>query len=323
MTIPHTSSRKYEEAIALLNAEAKALVLLANQLDSSFGETIECLFNTQGRIAVTGMGKSGLVGRKVAATLSSTGTPSYFIHPGEASHGDLGLLSPKDALLALSYSGNTRELADIINYATLAGIPIIGMTRNKDSLLGRHADHLLLLPNLPEADSLDCAPTTSTTMQMALGDAIAITLMKRRGISAQDFHRWHPGGSLGQRLHLVRDLMHTGDSLPLADINFPMSEAIILMSSKGFGIIGAVHEGRLAGIITDGDLRRHMDSTLLDKKVCEVMTHSPYVISGDKLAAEAMKTMREKKITSLFVMEDDAPIGLIHIHDLLQAGFSF
>lgn len=309
-------------ACAILQTEANALMQLSAQLDNAFNEAITCLMGTTGRIAVTGMGKSGLVGRKIAATLASTGSSAYFIHPGEASHGDMGLLGRQDTLLALSYSGNTRELGDILNYASVSGIPIIGITRDKDSFLGRRSTYLLLLPNLPEVDALNCAPTTSTTMQMALGDAIAITLMTRKGISDRDFHRWHPGGALGHKLRLVKDIMHTGNNIPLITPDAFMSDVLLEMSAKGFGVIGIAHNRMLAGIITDGDLRRHMDSSLLSKKAFEVMTAAPIVISQDHLATDALKIMRENKITALFVTEGKRVIGIIHIHDLLQAGMA-
>lgn len=306
-------------ASTILEKEASALLKLARQLNEDFSRSIDCLYKIPGRIAVTGIGKSGLVGRKISATLSSTGSPSFFIHPVEASHGDLGMLSRGDALLALSYSGNTYELMNLVRYAKAFGIPIISMTRNPESKLATHSDYHLLLPDLPEADTIDCAPTTSTTMQIALGDAIAITLMKKRGIAVEDFHRWHPGGTLGQKLFLVRDLMHSGENIPLISRDALMSEAIIQMSAKGFGVIGVADTEGLAGVITDGDLRRHMHSNLLNKKVSEVMTSNPFVLEENRLAEEALQMMREKKITTIFVVKNSVPVGILHIHDLLQS----
>lgn len=253
-------------AASVLQQEARALTLMAAGLSSAFYDAVSCLYGISGRIAVTGMGKSGHVARKVAATLASTGSPAYFIHPGEASHGDLGMLATGDAVLAFSNSGNTAELSDIVLYAARRNIPLTGVTRNADSLLGKHATHILLLPPVPEADPLDCAPTTSTTLQMALGDALALTLMRRRGCSPEEFHRWHPGGSLGRKLLTVREIMHTGEDMPLLPASARMPDVLMLMTGKGFGVAGILEKNRLAGIITDGDLRRHMGPALMDKK---------------------------------------------------------
>lgn len=304
----------------VLKDEARALIELSEKLNSGFLEAIDCLYGIKGRMVLTGMGKSGLVARKVAATLSSTGSPAFFIHPSEASHGDLGLISEDDALLAFSWSGNTKELSDILHYTISRGIPVIGITRDRNSLLGKNSSYLLELPELPEADILDCAPTTSTTMQMALGDAIAIGLMHKRGISEKDFHRWHPGGSLGRKLYLVSDLMHKGDEIPLVDADYSMSEVILQISAKGFGVSGITRGEELYGIITDGDLRRHMTSDLLSRKAYEVMTEKPVVIEEDRLAAEALGLMRAKNITALFVVRENKPIGLLHMRDLLHIG---
>lgn len=307
-------------AASILRQEARALILLANGLDTVFCGIVDCLYSINGRIAVTGMGKSGHVARKVAATLASTGSPAYFIHPGEASHGDLGMLASGDAVLAFSNSGNTTELSDIVLYAARRNIPLIGVTRNADSLLGRHAAHLLLLPLVPEADPLDCAPTTSTTLQMALGDALALTLMRRHGCSPEEFHRWHPGGTLGRKLLTVRELMHTGGDMPLLPASALMPEVLVLMTGKGFGVAGVLDGNRLVGIITDGDLRRHMGPSLMDKKAKQVMHPDPVVVSEDTLAVAALRLMQENKITSLFVAKEGKPVGILNVHDCLRAG---
>ena len=246
-----------------LKKQAEALWHMAEDLDGSFDEVIRCLLSISGRIAVSGMGKSGHVARKVAATLASTGSPAYFIHPAEASHGDLGMMSRHDAVIAFSNSGETAELNDIILFASRHGIPITGVTKRGDSFLARHADYVLLLPNEPEACPIGCAPTTSTTLQMALGDAIALSLLKARGFGAEDFHRFHPGGRLGRKLMTVREIMHVGEALPLASLDSPMTEILCIMTGKGFGCVGIMEKGILVGIITDGDLRRHMDGGLL------------------------------------------------------------
>ena len=307
-------------AASRLRQEAHALTLLARGLDTAFCDVVDCLYGLSGRIAVTGMGKSGHVARKVAATLASTGSPAYFIHPGEASHGDLGMLAAGDAVLAFSNSGNTAELSDIVLYAARRSIPLIGVTRNADSLLGRHSTLLLLLPPVSEADPLDCAPTTSTTLQMALGDALALTLMRRRGCSPEEFHRWHPGGSLGRKLLTVREIMHTGEGMPLLPVSAPMSEVLVLMTGKGFGVAGILDRSRLAGIITDGDLRRHMGPALMDKKAKQVMHPDPVVVGEDTLAVAALRLMQENKITSLFVTNEEKPVGILNVHDCLRAG---
>lgn len=312
--------RETSFAASVLRQEAHALALLARGLDAAFCEVVDCLYGVKGRIAVTGMGKSGHVARKVAATLASTGSPAYFIHPGEASHGDLGMLAVGDAVLAFSNSGNTTELSDIVLYAARRNIPLIGVTRNTDSLLGKHATHILLLPLVPEADPLDCAPTTSTTLQMALGDALALTLMRRRGCSPEEFHRWHPGGSLGRKLLMVREIMHTGKDMPLLPGSALMPDVLMLMTGKGFGVAGIVERKRLAGIITDGDLRRHMGPSLMDKKAKQVMHPDPVVVSEDTLAVAALRLMQENKVTSLFVTREGKPVGILNVHDCLRAG---
>ena len=312
--------REVTFAASVLQQEAHALTLMARGLNTVFSDAVSCLYDIPGRIAVTGMGKSGHVARKVAATLASTGSPAYFIHPGEASHGDLGMLASGDAVLAFSNSGNTAELSDIVLYAARRTLPLIGVTRNADSLLGKHATHILLLPLVPEADPLDCAPTTSTTLQMALGDALALTLMRRRGCSPEEFHRWHPGGSLGRKLLTVREIMHTGEDMPLLAASARMPDVLMQMTGKGFGVAGILSGNRLAGIITDGDLRRHMGPSLMDKTARQVMHADPVVVSEDTLAVAALRLMQENRITSLFVTHEGKPIGILNVHDCLRAG---
>ena len=310
--------RYLDEARQVLRSEAQALMVLAEGLDETFEKTVDCLLHIQGRIAVTGMGKSGHVARKVAATLASTGSPAYFIHPAEASHGDLGMMTPQDAVLAISNSGNTSELTDIVLYASQNNMPLVAITRNADSFLGKHCDYLLLQPQLHEACPLDCAPTTSTTMQMALGDALAMCLLSARGFRKEDFHRFHPGGSLGQKLALVRDLMHTGDAIPLVGLEASMMEVLAEMTRKGFGCVGVMEDGRLVGIITDGDLRRHMGPDILSSSARDLMTRNPVCISADALSARAQGVMEEHKITCLFITDEkDCPVGILSMHDIL------
>ena len=303
-----------------IDKEVEALHIMENELNGNLEKALDLMQNTKGRVIITGMGKSGHIGNKIAATLASTGTPSFFVHPGEASHGDLGMLASGDAVLAFSNSGNTAELSDIVLYAVRRNIPLIGVTRNADSLLGKHATHTLLLPLVPEADPLDCAPTTSTTLQIALGDALALTLMRRRGCSPEEFHRWHPGGSLGRKLLTVKEIMHTGEDMPLLSASAPMPDVLMLMTGKGFGVAGILEKNRLAGIITDGDLRRHMGPSLTDKKAKQVMHPDPVVVSEDTLAVAALRLMQENKITSLFVTNDGKPVGILNVHDCLRAG---
>jgi arabinose-5-phosphate isomerase len=309
------------EARRVLETEAAALATLAAALDGSFGAALERLAAVTGRIVVTGMGKSGHVGRKIAATLASTGSPALFVHPAEASHGDLGMITPADAILALSNSGETPELSDILAYARRFAIPLVAVTSRADSTLARHADVALKLPAAPEACPMGLAPTTSTTLMLALGDAIAVALLARKGFSASDFRVFHPGGKLGQRLARVRDLMHTGADVPLAAETTRMDEALVIMTAGRFGCLGLTDgSSRLSGIITDGDLRRHMEPGLLGRRAAEVMTRNPRTIDPDALAAEALRMMNERRITALFVVEEGRPTGILHVHDLLRAG---
>lgn len=311
-------------ARSVLATEAAGLRALAAGLDESFGRAVALLHLPAGRIVVSGMGKSGHVARKIAATLASTGSPALFVHPAEASHGDLGMIVRGDAVLALSNSGETAELADLVGHARRFGIPLVGITGRPDSTLARAADVALFLPKAPEACPMGLAPTTSTAMQMALGDALAVALLTRRGFTAADFHRFHPGGKLGARLTRVRDLMHTGTALPLASPGTPMDRALLVMTEKRFGCLGVTDEtGRLVGIVTDGDLRRAMGPGLLTRRVAEVMTPRPRTIAADALAGEALREMNDtaRPITTLFVV-DEAGLaqGILHIHDLLRAG---
>ena len=312
-----------EVARTVLAAEAAGLRSLAASLDGRFAAAVERLAACTGRVVVSGMGKSGHVGRKIASTLASTGTPALFVHPGEASHGDLGMIVPGDAVLALSNSGETAELADLVAHARRFGLPLVAITRQADSALARAADVLLLLPAAAEACPMGLAPTTSTTMQLALGDALAVALLTRRGFTATDFSQFHPGGKLGAQLRRVSDLMHGGDAMPLADAALPMGQALLVMTGKGFGCLGAVDvAGRLAGVLTDGDLRRAMGPDLLGRRVEDVMNRTPRTIGPEALAADALRLMGgPRPVTSLFVLDADGrPMGLLHVHDLLRAG---
>jgi arabinose-5-phosphate isomerase len=312
-----------EDVIAVarrvLAIEAQALGQLSASLGQPFVSAVETLFAAQGRVIVTGVGKSGHVGRKIAATLASTGQPAHFVHAAEASHGDLGMISQGDVVIAISKSGEAKELADILAYTRRFAIPSIAITAVATSALGSAADIVLLLPDAPEATADVNAPTTSTTLQIALGDALAVALLERRGFTANDFRIYHPGGKLGAMLRTVADLMHGGSEVPLVGEDTPMKEALLVMTEKRFGAVGVTDgSGALVGLITDGDLRRHIDG-LLDHTAGEVMTRDPRTTTGQTLAAEALKTM-EGRITVLFVVDDGEPVGVLHIHDLLRAG---
>ena len=305
----------------VLALEADALRALAAGLDGEFSRIIDLLAGISGRIVATGMGKSGHIARKFAATLASTGTPALYVHPAEASHGDLGMITTDDAVVALSNSGETPELGDLMAYAKRFRIPLIGLTGRAGSTLAEQADLALALPPMPEACPMGLSPTTSTTAMLALGDAIAVALLERRGFTVEDFQVLHPGGKLGQMLLRVCDLMHSGAELPLAGIGTNMADALLVMTAKRFGCIGVVAaDGRLTGIITDGDLRRHMSPQFLTVRVEEVMTPDPRTIRSQALAAEALGMMNSRQITSLFVVEDGIPRGILHIHDCLSAG---
>ena len=307
----------------VLALEGRALAAFAEALGDSFAAAVDLMYRTRGRVIVSGMGKSGHVGRKIAATLASTGTPAQFVHPAEASHGDLGMITSDDVVLMLSNSGETRELADIIAYTRRFSIPLIGVASRAGSTLLKASDVAIVLPRAPEACPTGLAPTTSTTLTMALGDALAVALMERRGFTPEHFAAFHPGGTLGARLLRVGDLMARGDELPLVGEDTPMSETILVMTRKGFGVAGVTDgEGRLVGVVTDGDLRRHMEG-LLARTAGEVATRSPRTIAPDRLAQEAVRLMNEYRITCLFVTETDPParpLGLVHMHHCLSAG---
>ena len=317
------SSRDLAAAVRVLGVEAEGLRALAASLDQIFSKALDLLSSAKGRIVVTGMGKSGHVGSKIAATLASTGSPAMYVHPAEASHGDLGMIVESDAVLALSNSGDTPELADIIAYTRRFRIPLVAITSGKSSALATAADAALILPSVDEACPMGLAPTTSTTMTLALGDALAVALLERRGFTPTDFRVLHPGGKLGRSLIKVSDLMHGGERLPLTGETTSVTDAVLVISEKGFGCVGIVdRDGGLIGIITDGDLRRHMSATLWSQKAGEIMTRKPKTIASDALAGEALAAMNmgARRITTLFVVEGGKPVGIVHMHDLLRAG---
>ena len=305
----------------VIRREAEALGVLADSLGETFGQAVALIMQAKGRVIVSGMGKSGHIARKIAATFASTGTPAQFVHPAEASHGDLGMVMRGDVVLVLSNSGETSELADIVAHTRRFNIPLIGVASRADSTLLKAADVALLLPNVPEACDTGIVPTTSTTMALALGDALAVALMEHRQFTPEHFAVFHPGGKLGQRLMFVRDLMHT--DMPLVPLQTPMTEALLAISRAGFGVVGVTDaKGALAGIVTDGDLRRHMDG-LLSHTADEVMTRAPRTVAPDALAETALALMQDRKITCLFVVDPAGagdPAGILHIHDLLRAG---
>jgi arabinose-5-phosphate isomerase len=313
-------------ALRTLETEASGITALAAAIHDGLGQgftaAIEMIRAARGRVIVTGMGKSGHVARKITATLASTGTPAVFVHPSEASHGDLGMITPDDVIMALSWSGETAELKDLTDYSRRFRIGLIAVTAAADSALARAADVVLALPAAREACPHNLAPTTSTLMQQALGDALAIALLESRGFTALDFAKFHPGGRLGAMLKFVRDLMHTGDEIPLARIGTRMADAIAVMTAKTFGCVGVVDgKGTLVGIVTDGDLRRHLGvADVLDLKVEAVMTKKPKTVRPDQLASEALEIINSSKITALMVAEAGKPVGIVHFHDLLRAG---
>jgi arabinose-5-phosphate isomerase len=313
-----------DAARRVLRTEIAGLEALVAGLDGAFTAAVEVLAKVQGRVTVSGMGKSGHVAHKIAATLSSTGTPAQFVHPGEASHGDLGMIAENDAVLALSNSGDTAELAAIVAYTRRFRIPLIAMTRRHNSALAEAADVTLLLPATAEACPMGLAPTTSTTMMIALGDALAVALLERKGFSTTDFQRLHPGGQLGRQLLRVLDIMHGEDAVPLVPRGTMMAEAILVMTQKSFGCVGVTDDtGALIGIVTDGDLRRHMGDRLLGVAVDAVMNAQPKTIRPQALAAEALGQMNALSITSLFAVDEQhRPLGILHIHDCLRAGIA-
>ncbi len=294
---------------------------MRNGLGRNFVSAVETIRGAHGRVIVTGIGKSGHVARKIAATLASTGTPAFFVHAAEASHGDLGMITSDDVMLVLSSSGETEELKDLINYSRRFGIALIAVTTNAESTLGRAADIVLAMPAIREACPHNLAPTTSSLIQLALGDALAIALLESRGFTAIDFGVFHPRGQLGAALKFIRDIMHPGAAIPLIERGAPMSEAIVEMSAKGFGCVAVTgRDGKLDGVITDGDLRRHMRVDLLQAAVDDIMTTSPKTVRPDQLASEALQILNSLKITALIVVESGRPVGIVHFHDLLRAG---
>jgi arabinose-5-phosphate isomerase len=330
LPLPPTSTRDpnalLDSAARTLDAEAEGIAALLAALRADLGPAFvagaELLRAARGRVIVTGMGKSGHVGRKIAATLASTGTPAYFVHPGEASHGDLGVITADDVIMALSWSGETNELKDLIDYSRRFRIGLIAVTATAESTLGRSADVALVLPQAREACPHNLAPTTSSLMQLALGDALAIALLESRGFTPVDFRIYHPGGRLGAILKFVRDVMKGGDAVPLAPLGTPMRAAVNEMTAKGAGCIGVTGvDGRLVGIITDGDLRRHLRANMLDLSVDELMTRNPKTVRPDQLVSKALEHLNASRITVLFVADAAGrPVGIVHFHDLLTAG---
>ena len=319
------SVRDVESARRVFRLEAEGILSLARAFDGPLGpafvRAVDLIRAAGGRVIITGMGKSGHVARKIAATMASVGTPAQFVHPAEASHGDLGMITRDDAVIALSNSGETQELADLIAYCKRFGIPLVAVTAGAGSTLADAADVTLALPASPEACPMGLAPTTSTTMMLALGDALAVALLERSGFSAEHFQVLHPGGKLGRKLLRVSDLMHVGDAMPLVRPHQPMSEVLIEMTAKRHGHCGVVgDDGKLAGIVTDGDLRRHMSPDLLARHAEAVMTPNPLTIRPEAFAAEALGLMQARKKNGLFAVKAGRPVGFVHLHDLLKAG---
>ena len=313
-----------ESALRTISAEIEAISNLKNSLAlENLTAALDLMQNASGRIIITGMGKSGHIGNKIAASLASTGTPSFFVHPAEASHGDLGMITEDDVVIAISNSGESKELVDIINYCKRFGIKLISITNNSNSSLGKAGDIVLELPNNGEACPLGLAPTNSTTATLVLGDILTVAMIERRGFSKMQFNQRHPGGKLGSILQKVKDMMHKGSAMPILNINATINEIILEMTSKRLGCVGFVNEkGEFCGMFTDGDLRRCINSDLKNAKASEIMTKNPITAKPEMFASEAIKIMNEKKITNLFVIEDNKPIGTIHIHDLLKAGIA-
>jgi len=320
-----TDQSAVQSAVRTLEVGSQGIEALASALQgplgAAFAETVTLIRQAKGRVIVTGLGKSGHVARKFAATLASTGTPAFFVHASEASHGDLGMITPDDVILALSWSGEQPEMKNLVNYSARFAIPMIAVTSNADSSLGQAARIVLELPKVREACPHNLAPTTSTLMQAAIGDALAIALLESRGFTALQFANFHPGGKLGAMLKHTSDLMHTGDAVPTKPLGTKMSDALVEMSAKGFGCVAIVDpRGHIAGIITDGDLRRKMRPDLMTALVDDVMTKNPKLIDRDSLASEALELLNSLKITTLIVTEANKPVGIIHLHDLLRAG---
>lgn len=318
-----TETKFLSTARRVIRDEAAALSILADALDQGLSDAVDLILNAKGRVIVSGIGKSGHIARKIAATLASTGTPAHFVHPAEASHGDLGMVTKGDVVLAISNSGEAPELANLIAYTQRFGIPLIGLTSGKDSALAAQSDIVLLIPKLPEACGTGVVPTTSTTMTLALGDALCVAIMEHRDFTSENFRDFHPGGKLGAQLARVGDLMHREDAIPLVHDTTMMGDTLLTISQKGFGVVGVLdRDGYLAGIVTDGDLRRNMTG-LLELTAGQVMTKAPRTITPDALAEEAVNVMQTSKITCLFVVPPHGPrkvAGILHIHDCLRAG---
>lgn len=313
-----SAERTLTTEVAALEAVRAAL---RNGLSGPFTRAVDLIRSIDGRVIVTGVGKSGHIGTKMAATFASTGTPAFFVHASEASHGDLGMITERDIIIAISWSGETQELASCIAFSRRFKIPLIAVTSRADSALGRAADIVLHLPKVEEACPHGLAPTSSTIIQMAMGDALAVALLESRGFTASDFRVFHPGGRLGASLRLVRDIMHTGEQVPIAPAGTTVHEAIMLMTSKGFGSVAVVNDlHQLIGIVTDGDLRRHLDGHVLERCVEDIMTTSPKVIAPDVLVGTALEMLNASSITALYVVEDRRPVGIVHLHDLLRIG---
>jgi arabinose-5-phosphate isomerase len=321
-----SSSASCESAVRTLGLEGEGIAALRSALSGHmaepFNEAVRLLKSARGRVIVSGIGKSGHVGQKIAATFASTGTPAFFVHPSEASHGDLGMITREDVILALSWSGETVELKNIITYSRRYSVPLISLTSRAGSALGQQSDVVLCLPQAKEACPHGLAPTTSTTMTLALGDCLAIALLEAKGFTAHDFKTFHPGGSLGANLKYVSDVMHKADRLPLAHKKELMSDAIVTMTAKALGCLGIVDKkGKLIGVVTDGDLRRHMGDDLLSARAGDIMTAKPKTIEPGMMASAALELINASRITTLFVVnEDGKPIGIVHVHDLLRAG---
>ena len=319
------STTAVESALRTFTSYKDGIAALLTSTEASLGQSLsaatQLILEAKGRLIVSGMGKSGHIGRKVAATFASTGCPAFFVHPGEASHGDLGMISPQDVIMAFSWSGETAELRNLINYSRRFRIALIAVTANAESNLAKAADVIITLPQIREACPHNLAPTTSTMIQLAIGDALAVALLESRGFTPTDFSMFHPAGSLGAMLKFVRDIMHTLQETPLATLGTRMSEAVVEMSAKGYGCVGITDaSGKLIGIITDGDLRRHMGSNLLDMRVDDVMTKNPKTILQSQLASEALSIMNTAKVGALIVVDEQCPVGIIRFHDILRAG---
>jgi len=320
-TSPASKASDLASARRVLDHARTGLEALGQNLGDAFVAALDILANVSGRVIVSGVGKSGHVGRKIAATMASTGTPAFFVHAGETSHGDMGMIAPGDAVVAISNSGEAGELRDVVAYTRRFGIPLIAITSRPASTLGQGADLVLALPPVGEACPMGLAPTTSTTLTIALGDALAVALLERRGFTADDYKVFHPGGQLGRNLYKVEDIMHVGAELPLVAPGMPMKDVVLVMTNKTFGVAGVVDsEGRLVGIVTDGDLRRHIADNLFELSAGDVMTRTPKFTSPKILAAEALRRMNEWKITSVFVVDDGKPVGILRMHDVLRSG---